>query len=756
MDFFEEKNYSIKERLPEWWRDDLFLSVVNDYSAKLITDILKEFLSSLALKQPWMVWKKLPEENNWEYHYKNSNDSFLGSHNDDPDCNGTTNLNNNKIICKIPNTKRNCHGYVKIQLNSFLKNNSKSNVEVRTIKQLFVKNGNQIIELNDIKTSDLIEIFTEEQTVLINKNENQKKVKGFFNIIQSEAIVTDESELKKLPIYDENKKTQIEIYSPENLNCHCDIFVKVFHPVYVTEQNVRLWSPSAFPLESVQLYGYFCHEHNFNEGWALLFEKKYSIDEKIVYDRFTKEFDVEIFYIKVKYYGIDIAIKVGFPQEETSSDPAFETNKKLDSWGNVLSLPRRYYKTDIDKNRERYTFPKYYPYQIEQDYYYEKRMLNEYLFNQDGLGSIFIEDTDGQNIAMVDVIDPYVEDLYLYTETIPQNENANQTIDCSLNSVNVIKAGAEWSETNNIQNIKFDNKSFSEVTLNPKANESIMDKTYLSDLLDLEFDIPDNLRNDIKINGLELIFQGQVSSYVVEENMFDGVLQISSDSNVLIPYTDYIDEDTKVPVIKYEKVDILADNFWETSKTTFKLGGKDYVFSLPDDEPLTKRQLDLEHKLKFKIGFTNESEKNKLHLKISNVKLRIHYEILKESLDPFLKVDKNKLTKGESFGLSLSITNNGDVVIKDKDVFLLVPNNFYIIDSDNTTNKRVTSPIRLSLPKIDIGDKISLTDIADFSVKNSSIIYNDSIRFYCEDTGLYDVKLICDDIIKEENIQIIF
>ena len=44
MGAFDQENYEIRSRLPEWWKSDLFLEVVNNYSVQVVTDMLQEFL----------------------------------------------------------------------------------------------------------------------------------------------------------------------------------------------------------------------------------------------------------------------------------------------------------------------------------------------------------------------------------------------------------------------------------------------------------------------------------------------------------------------------------------------------------------------------------------------------------------------------------------------------------------------------------------------------------------------------------------
>ena len=78
MAAFEEKNYLIKEKLPEWWKNDLLLEPINQYTQELIVEILGSLLNNLGVVQPVHVWKELPEEYNWTHQYYSGDDYLDG------------------------------------------------------------------------------------------------------------------------------------------------------------------------------------------------------------------------------------------------------------------------------------------------------------------------------------------------------------------------------------------------------------------------------------------------------------------------------------------------------------------------------------------------------------------------------------------------------------------------------------------------------------------------------------------------------
>lgn len=88
--------------------------------------------------------------------------------------------------------------------------------------------------------------------------------------------------------------------------------------------------------------------------------------------------NMEKFYIEVGYYGIEKTAFRGFPVDPESLDPTYLPNSELDYKATENQLFRRVYRDDIEPWEYGNTFPVGYPYPIEQDYWLEKRILEEY------------------------------------------------------------------------------------------------------------------------------------------------------------------------------------------------------------------------------------------------------------------------------------------------------------------------------------------------------------------------------------------
>ena len=520
MGAFDQENYEIRSRLPEWWKDDLFLEVINNYSAKIITDILKDFFPYLGVMQPWQLWKTLPEEENWEHNYGHSTDGKIT----DKWLDGRLKLNYGESFnAYVPNTKRNCNAIINITLHS---TDSENKFHNQKIEKLILSNANQTITIRDIDITSTIQINTEEGVVLIDGAEDNSrvlsdgiyynKVQGSFENIKSEPLNTDQ--MYDLQPHEENKITKINVQAftlknGQEGSCRIEFSIKLLRPVYVVEQNIRVWSPSAFPLKNIKLYGYFCHEHNFNEGWMYLYERGYALEDRVVYDRITREYDCEIFYMTVEYYGIPVPITIGFPQSEYHENPVFETNKALDYWGKIFNLKRRHYNDNISEKDERKTFPKYYLYPIEQDYWYEQRMINEYRDTNSLINGGFLQDTDGNNLAHINIIDPYTKDIYIYSETIPSMQLHNSSLNGNIIYREIFQHENNQRAWLNYTNID-SNDDYSEIQLNAHTTSAISNESYMSDILSLYFQIPEDIPKNIKITGLEVDIEGHNNVYL--------------------------------------------------------------------------------------------------------------------------------------------------------------------------------------------------------------------------------------------------
>ena len=729
MASFDSFNYEIERRMPEWWKGFGLLEPVNKYVQEIIVSILEDLLTNTGVAQPINCWLTIPEEYHWFHHYQELDSNLIYINNGEIIENPVNTIlggDNDKIIVLLPNTKRKCHAKIRLKLTGYSED---SDIKDSNIESLIIKNANQIIEIQDISKTSLIEISTENHEILIDGKPTTNLTTGFFDKIQPTIkyddylipYIDEEGNLQKkeMDLEYENKQTTIELQSSDPVNF--DLQIQLYKPTYVTEQNIRIATVSAFPIEWVRLYGYFCHPFNKKEGYKFLWEKKYSLESRTVYDKIAKQYDCERFYIQVKFHGIGIPISKGFPQEEYANDARFQINEKLDKWGKIFGLPRRYYKENITEDEEPFTFPKYYPYPIEQDYWYEERMVNEYRFDDEHFDSYFVKDSDLNNIAELRCIYPFMNDIWVYTETInPDIDITHESEPIRYSSLEEISdtEGVSWNIPNNIE---FNNDF---ITLEPFNDETI--KTNLYPYKTKGLKVTFNLHNfdretpkDIKIRGIELKFES-------ETGIHSEYLMLSEISQILLPVFSRNDPE---PIIEPIYINDKTKS-WKKGSTEYIIGGETNLFG---QEEITRDQLVINHELSFIIGFINENDFVETYLKLKNIKLKIYYEIIKDDYSIDMKLNQKEflLSKEETNIIaSITITNNGKKKILDKEAFLVyspeleLKNNFNSFKFDIDINE---DPIKI-----------------DFELQPKEI---DGII----KTGYYDIILFCEDtIIKEE------
>ena len=704
---YDDFNYDIKSKLPLWWQEDTFLEPINRYTQQLLKDLIGGFLTHLGVVQPVQVWKSLPTEYSWLHDYI-EHDNLLKT----PEGHSTSKMliENRPIRAEIPSSKRNRHGIIQLQLTG---NNTE---QEQSIGKLTIKNAHQQITINNITTMSDIKIITETQTVLIDGVQRSDLVTGSFDKIYSQAKSHDYDELD---IDDENKITYIELESDTDV--YFDLRIKHIHPIYVTEQNIRLYTVSAFPLESVTLYGFYCNEFNNKQEWRYLWKKEYDLDDRIVYDQIAKQFNCETFYVQVKYHGIGVPLTYGFPQEEMASDAAFNINTQLDKWGKIFGLPRRYYKNHITDNEEPFTFPPFYKYNIEQDYWYEQRLVNEYRYNEDAINSAYIKDTNLNNIALLQSIDPFIEDVYVYTETIaPTIDNTRVT-----GYINpTIAEGGEGQSWKNPHQIANTNYVGAEVTLNPKAGKYISDeKTYQTKVLELRYGTIPELPKNITITGLEIKLAGIT-------DIHSSSLELDDRSKMFLPI--YSINDDRI-ITDFDVVPINNENhYWEKEKGVYSIGGQGNLFGL---ESIDRNQL--QNGISFEIAFTNNNDFMKASITLYSAQLFIYYDIIPENYDFDVELDKYDIIldddNHQQIQLKIHLKNNGLIPVTDKHIYIAIPPELSIT--------RQTFP----LIDLDLHEPFTVGDTAE-----------DKIIITCPDniTGFYDIIIFCDDKVIKKTITV--
>ena len=345
MGKFDNYNYEINKRLPEYWNQDIFLKPIERFSAILMRNTIQKFMEKMGVLQPFMVWKTLPEEYNWEYGFEDF-DMHLANNDENVYCNQTLQLFDNHIVAQLPLTKRNVHTYMVIELSSLSFSDS---TEFTEISELVIKNADQELIIKDIDSKTVIEINTKDNTILLNDMPaKQSQIEGSLDILKRSP--REDPSLIEDPL-DINEVCEVEIFIPNGEAAYCNLYIELINPVYVTEQNIRVYTLSAFPIEHIRLYGYMCHQFNNQHQWVYLWEKTYAYNDRIVYDMITKQYDCEIFYAEIKLYGLPAPIYIGFPASQAdSTEGVFALNENLDYWGNIFHMPRRLYKTDIPED----------------------------------------------------------------------------------------------------------------------------------------------------------------------------------------------------------------------------------------------------------------------------------------------------------------------------------------------------------------------------------------------------------------------
>ena len=543
---------------------------------------------------------------------------------------------------------------------------------------------------------------------------------GTINIERTGEDETDLTIYKHIDIENENKKTQISIkLDDDDKKVNFDLQIYLYKPTYTTEQNIRIVSVSAFPIESVTLYGYFCHRFNDQQGYKELWSKKYTKNSRTVYDRISTQYDCEKFYVVVKFHGIGFPLKKGFPQEIGNPDKTFQLNPNLDKWGKVYGLPRRHYKPNITEDEEPYTFPKYYKYPIEQDYWYEERMVNEYQYDADAVNSLFVRDNEFNNIGMLECIYPFSNNIWVYTETI----NPSFNITDSEKEIQINKV----SEANEEYRASWDNlDTFPEKPLISKLEPYPKNKTYDNLLYqtrklycsfclrDFESQIPDN----IKIKGIELKLQTEIG-------IQSGKIKLSEDSKVIIPYIHKNADKEYEPIL--EKINILQGReILMKEKGYYTIGSPTNLFG---EKEITREQLFYgnDGKLDFELIFENENNFLETILYIKNIWVNIYYEFEKKDYDINVKLDKQEIFLSDEdpeINVKIVLSNKSNSQIKNKELFIIIPPELEF--------KNEYNGVKFNL---DVGEVID-----DISIPIKPKLINNQFK-----TGRYDIIVFCED-----------
>lgn len=377
-----------------------------------------------------------------------------------------------------------------------------------------------IIVKTIIKPQDKVIINVGSQEVTINGEKANIQIFGdgvsYFKAQRQEKEINKWDPQKHYFSNEILKITFDSDFTYDKINFNVNIIMD--NVVFINEQNIEITGLELIPIKSVEIYAYY--DFPFNKkisGWQKVSEKKYIEDTNVIYDMITTKFNTKKFYVDVWYKGLDYPYRVGFPAEKNADDGSiYHVNKELDTWGEYFGLKRRFYKENIPEEDYPYTYPPYYPYDIEQDYWYYQRLINEYVYTEWAVNDVDLVDTDGTPIVRLHSIDPFVEDLVVHAKSVyPENEKGIKTSNFIPSAVSQELLDDEDSQYRkaeyiNIQNLlKYDDNK-AHITLRNKIGAGITYQQYLSKVLKVFFDLKD-LESDVHIEDLQILVEAEAT-----------------------------------------------------------------------------------------------------------------------------------------------------------------------------------------------------------------------------------------------------
>lgn len=393
---------------------------------------------------------------------------------------------------------------------------SYSDEDIHNLKIAFTDNDYIIIK-NIIKPQDELTINVGEQTVTINGKKAIVQAFGDGISYFKTQKQTDMQNWNPQEHYFSNEELRISFTSDSNYDIvNFDVNVVLNNVVFINEQNIEITGLELVPIKNMELYIYYDFPYNQKvNGWQKASEKKYIEDTNVIYDMITTKFPVKKFYVDVWYKGLDYPYRVGFPAQKNADDESiYHVNKELDTWGEYFGLKRRFYKENIPEKDYPYTYPEYYPFDIEQDYWYYQRMINEYVYTEWAINDVDLLDTDGTPVIRLHAIDPFVEDLVIHAKSVyPENENGIKTkkfMPTVVSQELLHDEDSEYrrSEYRDIHNLLKDDDNKAFITLRNKIGAGITYQQYLSKALKVFFDLKD-IEKDVHINDLQILVEAE-------------------------------------------------------------------------------------------------------------------------------------------------------------------------------------------------------------------------------------------------------
>ena len=489
-----------KKLFPYWYAEDDFISVIGEEIELLKAQGIFSLLN-IGLKPPVMVWQNSLDHKRYVF---------------------------NETINELPASVEMQAPIYKTWGSISIKNNGDK--EISDLKIMF-NNTDGVLIQNPIPIGETLSIDLENQNYYIanKKIKPLKYGKGLSYFITSQ---NNEQYVKGTPFHNEILRISLSSFTDDEVNLEMQVILK--NVVFEDEQNIEITSLELLPINKVIMYSYF--DLPFREevnGWKKTYEKQYKEESIVIYDMITTHIATKKFYVDVWFKGLEYPYRVGFPcYKDAPEDSSFHINKELDSMGEILGLPRREYKQNIPEEDYPFTYPPFYPFDIEQDYWYYSRLVNEYAYNDLAIDTVDIKDTEDNNVVRLHSIDPFVEDFVVTAQSRYPSEIEN--VDYHDYIPSIVWQYSESSRYNQsehhyIEHLLKKDDNYSFTTMQGKDNNNISYETYKSKTLGMWFDLS-NLPDDININGFEVILDGESTDNSSDKYIDErSILNINSD-----------------------------------------------------------------------------------------------------------------------------------------------------------------------------------------------------------------------------------
>lgn len=489
-----------KKLFPYWYAEDAFIASVGTEIALLKAQGIFALLN-IGLKPPVMVWQKSLDHKAYV---------------------------SNATLTELPASIELPAPFYKTWGTISIKNNG--NEDISDLKIMF-NNVDGVLIQNNIPIDGTLFIDLENQNYYINSKKIKpfKYGKGLSHFITSR---NNEQYVKDTPFHNEIIRMTFSSFLEEEVNM--EVTTTLNNVVFENEQNIEITSLELLPIEKVVMYSYF--DLPFREevnGWKKTYEKKYADKSTVIYDMITTHIFTKKFYVDVWFKALDYPYRVGFPcYKDAPQDSSFHINTELDSMGEILGLPRREYKQNIPEEDYPYTFPEFYPFDIEQDYWYYSRLVNEYTYNDLAIDTVDIKDTEDNNVVRLHSINPFVEDFVVTAQSRYPSEI--ESVDYHDYTPSIVWQHSESAKYNQadhhyIENLLKKDDNYTFTIMQGKDNNNISYETYKSKTLGMWFDLT-NLPSDVNIDGIELILDGESTDNSSEKYVDErSILRINAD-----------------------------------------------------------------------------------------------------------------------------------------------------------------------------------------------------------------------------------